>query len=218
MRYVTVESTPNGIEPREIVRPGPTGLIVTTTRVTIHPENETRMLSLTVTDSREQTAGVMKAIAQGRNQDLDLSEWQALQEWIAARGHLGVVVPYAIRLAELIPPIATRLRRDFTTVLSLIKAHALLHQVTRKLDVEGQVIATIGDYAVVRELVAETIAEAVGAAAPDAIVEVVHAVTEMLEERGSKPRSPDPTSDADQDDNRRARRPSRSSTAGNPKA
>ena len=34
-----------------IEREGPTGLIVTTTALRLHPENETRMLSLTVTDT-----------------------------------------------------------------------------------------------------------------------------------------------------------------------
>lgn len=52
VRYETVESTRNGIKPRLIEREGPTGLIVTTTAVKLHPENETRLLSLTVTDIR----------------------------------------------------------------------------------------------------------------------------------------------------------------------
>ena len=34
------------------------------------------------------------------------------------------------RLASLVPPVATRLRRDFSIVLTLIEAHALLHQGT----------------------------------------------------------------------------------------
>jgi hypothetical protein len=41
VRYSTVEKTPNGLEPRLIEREGPTGLIVTTTAVALHPENET---------------------------------------------------------------------------------------------------------------------------------------------------------------------------------
>jgi hypothetical protein len=63
VRYETVESTRNGIKPRLIEREGPTGLIVTTTAVKLHPENETRLLSLTVTDTREQTRGVLSMLA-----------------------------------------------------------------------------------------------------------------------------------------------------------
>ena len=42
VRYVTVEKTKAGLNSRLIERDGPTGLIVTTTTVRLHPENETR--------------------------------------------------------------------------------------------------------------------------------------------------------------------------------
>ena len=61
-------------------------------------------------------------------------------------------------LAQLVPPIAIRLRRDFKTVL-LIRAHALLHQASRLKDEQGRVVATLEDYAAVRELVADLVAE-----------------------------------------------------------
>jgi hypothetical protein len=38
-----------------IVRDGPTNLVLTTTETRVHEENETRVLSLTTDDSREQT-------------------------------------------------------------------------------------------------------------------------------------------------------------------
>lgn len=180
IRYVTVESTPEGLEPREIVRPGPTGLIVTTTRVAIHPENETRMLSLTISDSPEQTKEVLLAIARGRD-EIDREPWHALQEWIGVR-EAAVVVPFAEKVAGLVPPVAIRLRRDFSAVLMLVQAHALLHQATRERDDQGRIVATIGDYAVVRRLVAAVIAEGVGAAASEETVEVVETVRTLLEQ------------------------------------
>ena len=64
LRYETVEKTKDGLVPRLIEREGPTGLIVTTTSLRLHPENETRMLSLTVTDTSVQTAAVFRALAQ----------------------------------------------------------------------------------------------------------------------------------------------------------
>jgi hypothetical protein len=51
VRYETVEKTKEGLESRLIEREGPTGLIVTTTSLRLHAENETRMLSLTITDT-----------------------------------------------------------------------------------------------------------------------------------------------------------------------
>jgi hypothetical protein len=56
----------------------------------------------------------------------NFAKWHALQRWILA-GECQVVVPFAVELGKLIPPIAVWLRRDFTLLLSLIKAHALLH-------------------------------------------------------------------------------------------
>src|SRR5215210_1845925 len=82
VRYETVEKTSEGIKPRLIEREGPTGLIVTTTAVKLHPENETRLLSLTVTDTREQTGQVLLALAEEDIPSPDLRPWVALQEWI----------------------------------------------------------------------------------------------------------------------------------------
>jgi len=52
IRYETVEKTDAGLAPKLIEREGPTGLIVTTTWASMHPENETRMLSLAIKDDR----------------------------------------------------------------------------------------------------------------------------------------------------------------------
>ncbi len=43
--YETVEKTKDGLVSRRIEREGPTGLIVTTTKERLHPENETVSLS-----------------------------------------------------------------------------------------------------------------------------------------------------------------------------
>ena len=79
------------------------------------------------------------------------SSWRDLQAWIGAQDN-RVTIPFAPRLAELVPPVAVRLRRDFATVLNLIKAHAVLHQRTRERDAAGRIVATLADYAVVRDL------------------------------------------------------------------
>jgi hypothetical protein len=53
VRYETIEKTAVRLKPRRIVREGPTGLITTTTKITLHPENETRPFSITITDKPE---------------------------------------------------------------------------------------------------------------------------------------------------------------------
>src|SRR3954453_12262013 len=114
LRYETVENTKNGLEPKVIEREGPTGLIITTTALRLHPENETRMLSLTVTDTTEQTASVFRALAEEGGDAADFGRWHALQTWLAT-GSCAVVIPFAKDLAELVPPVAIRLWRDFKT-------------------------------------------------------------------------------------------------------
>lgn len=182
VRYETVEKTESGLASRLIEREGPTGLIVTTTNLRLHPENETRMLSLTITDSSEQTAAVFLALAQeGNRTEIDLTPWHALQNWLAT-GSTEVTIPFADRLAQLIPPLAIRLRRDFRTILMLIRAHALLHRARRLKDNQDRVIATIEDYAAVRALVADLVAEGVGATVSPEVRETVVKVAQLLSE------------------------------------
>jgi CHC2 zinc finger len=177
IRYETVVKTKNGMEPLLIEREGPTGLLVTTTAVNLHPENETRLLSIPVTDSREQTAAVLAAIAatDQPHADDDLEPWRALQRWLET-GERRVVVPFAADLAEMVPPVAVRLRRDFTMLLGLVRAHALLHRATRERDDAGRIVATLDDYAIVRDLVADLIAESVEATVATTVRETVSAV------------------------------------------
>ena len=56
VRYETVEKTAEGLTSRLIERPGPTGLIVTTTRDGLHPENETRLISITLADTQRNSS------------------------------------------------------------------------------------------------------------------------------------------------------------------
>lgn len=188
VRYETVESTPQGIRPRLIEREGPTGLIITTTAVKLHPENETRLLSLTVTDTRDQTRGVIRALAKRNKHETDLAPWLALQEWLSSpESGRRVEIPYAEDLAELVPPVAVRLRRDFGAVLNLVRAHAVLHQANREKDEEGRVVADLDDYAAIRELVADLVAEGVEATVPKTVRETVEAAKRLLEDSESEP-------------------------------
>jgi hypothetical protein len=182
LRYETVEKTKDGLVPPLIEREGPTGLIVTTTSLRLHPENETRMLSLPITDTSDQTAAVFNALARdAAPSDIDLARWHALQEWLTTGSNV-VVIPFAGRLAELVPPVAIRLRRDFKTVLMLIRAHALLHQANRLKDDAGRIIATRHDYAAVRDLVADLVAEGVEATVRPEVRETVEVIRRLIAE------------------------------------
>jgi hypothetical protein len=178
IRYGTVEKTKNGLRPRLIEREGPTGLLTTTTLVNLHPENETRLLSIPVTDSGEQTKHVFEALANEHGQEPDFTRWHALQDWLAT-GERRVTIPFSKHLAELVPPLAIRLRRDFGMLLTLIRGHALLHRATRQLDGAGRIVASLDDYAAVRELIADLVAEGVEATVSKEIRETVNAVIDL---------------------------------------
>jgi len=160
----------NDDDPRavELEIEGPTGLIVTTTRPRLHDENETRLVSMTVDESPEQTKAIYYALADEGEREVDLEAWHALQEFIAL-GDVRVTIPFGRLLARLVPPAAVRMRRYFGVLLSLVRAHALLHQETRESDGQGRLIATPDDYDVVRGLMAGLLSEHVEQAVPSEV-------------------------------------------------
>lgn len=195
LAYETVEKTSEGLRAAKVEREGPTGLLVTTTRASLHPENETRLLSLTISDTAEQTLAVMAAAAreaEGREAEEarkppDLEPWRALQRLLAA-GEAPVIAPFASALAGLTPPVAVRLRRDFGALLTLVRAHALLHRDSRARDAKGRIVATLEDYAVVRDLTADLFAEGVSRAVSAADRETVRTVEALtVEHSGGVP-------------------------------
>jgi hypothetical protein len=184
IRYETVDKDAHGeLSARLVEREGPTGLIVSTTSIALHPENETRLLSLSATDTPNQTKLVLSRLASDELAEPDFSRWHELQVWLASAEH-RVAIPYAPALAELVPPVAVRLRRDFGAVLSLIRSHAILHQASRERDANGKVIATLEDYAIVRELVVDLVSESVEATVPPTVRETVKAVAALAGEEG----------------------------------
>jgi hypothetical protein len=173
--YRVVEKNKNGEWGcRNISREGPTGLILTTTRIKIHPENETRLLSVTINDSPDQSRKVLKKIAERAGSPTlsrglpGFETWRALHNWVELQEHL-VEIPFADILHELFPISAIRIRRDFSLILNLVKSHAILHQTTREKSPEGGIIATLDDYSVVRDLVDDLLAESMETSVPPEI-------------------------------------------------
>lgn len=194
VRYETVEKTKDGLRPRLIEREGPTALLLTTTAARLHPENETRIFSIPVSDTTEQTARILNRLgADGDAPHLageELAEWHALSEWLAL-SVADVAIPFGELLAKEIPPVAVRLRRDVGAVLNLIRAHTLLHQASRQRDDRGRVVAELADYAEVRGLVADLVSEGVGRAVPSTIRDTVDAVDALIQAGVAEPKFTD---------------------------
>jgi hypothetical protein len=183
IRYETVEKTPDGLKAKLIEREGPTGLLVTTTLANLHPENETRLFSIPISDTKDQTGQILAAMAhEGNEDDVNLEPWHALQTWLET-GDNVVTIPFGPSLASLIPPVAVRLRRDFPAILALIRAHAVLHQASRERNDQGQIIADIErDYGPVRELVFDLVAEGVDATVSPIVRQTVNAVGQLVKQ------------------------------------
>lgn len=166
---------------KKIVKEGPITFLVTTTRNFLHPENETRMLSLEIDDSEKQTRAVLKKVAaleglEIEEADIDYEPWRDYQRWLAS-GERRVIVPFADSLAEKIPPASVRLRRDFGQVLRAIKVHALLHRQWRDCDDQGRMVANIEhDYATIQPLMNALIAESSGVAVKPELQQTIEAV------------------------------------------
>jgi hypothetical protein len=178
LRYPTVVKRDGDLVTVMIERRGPTNLITTTTALRLHAENETRLLSLASDESAEQTSDVLRALAAEDDVNVDYGRWHALQRWLEL-GDNRVTIPFADSLAQRVPAVAVRLRRDFGSLLALIRAHALLHQATRQRDPKGRVVATLDDYEVVRGLIADVIAEGVEKTVKPEVRELVEKVGEI---------------------------------------
>jgi hypothetical protein len=161
-------------------------LIITTTALRLHPENETRLISLTLQDTRRQTRSILNALASPSPADaIDLEPWLALQRWLASSPRPEVIIPFADTIVRLMPDTDIRLRRDVEQALNLVRTHALLHQATRDRDGEGRILATIDDYAAIHDLVAPSIAEGLRMSASCAMRETVDAVRRLMDQKGA---------------------------------
>jgi len=176
-REITVQVPGGGRETTMITKKGPIGLLTTTTALQLHPENETRALSLTVPDSEERTNAILLSMTGEEKLHPVPKDWHALQEWLAV-GPTEVTVPFDKSVAALTRGIVPRVARDFRNMMSLVEAHALLHLKTRARK-SGKVVAKIRDYRAVWKLVKDVIAVGVEASVAPETRETVNAVSKL---------------------------------------
>lgn len=155
LRYEVSVATSEGVQNQVIEKPGPTGLITTSTRG-LEPELSTRLLEVHVSATEEQTGAILESLGQKAagfvESSPDRTPWHAAQTWLGQHGKRQVAIPFAPSLCRVVPTDRLRMRRDFEQVLSLIKTHAFLHQRYRQMDEKGRVVADERDYEVVRRL------------------------------------------------------------------
>jgi len=182
IRYETVQKGADGLEAILIEKPGPTGLITTSTKP-LDPEISTRLLQVHVTDAPEQTKAVVKEEGDEwaglvRDSDEDLLPCIQASRWLEVAGCREVIVPYAPELARLVPTDDVRMRRDFTQILTVIGTLAFMHQRQRERDDQGRVVASRRDYENAYRLLAEVLAVTLDSVT-DATRQTVAAVEEL---------------------------------------
>ena len=194
LRYPVVQKVDGALQTINVEKHGPVAFMVTTTRNKLHPENETRMLSLEIDDSESQTRAVLQKIArvEGYGDDrqfIDFQPWHDFQRYLAA-GERRVIIPFAKTLGRMITEAkSVRLRRDFRQLLQAIKAHAILHRQHRKRKESGAIIATVNqDYAAIRDLMSDLLATASELKVRNAIAETVAVVAALEERQDENPR------------------------------
>jgi hypothetical protein len=139
-----------------IEQEGPIAYVESTTRDTVFDEDENRCISLFTDERPEQTRRIIARLAEDsagggvrRDAGRVALVHHALQRMIRRR---DVIVPYAVRLGELIPDQRVEARRAFPHLLTMIQASALLHQYQRQAGEGGAVIAGPDDYRIARRL------------------------------------------------------------------
>ena len=150
-----VESANKGIQKKGKKVKGPAAFIQATTRVTLHPENETRLLFIQMDESEAQIRAInarQAADAEGKTSACPQELYDAWHRLFRSLEPKQVRIPFATQLAQHLPGDRIRSRRDFPKLLGLIQASAYLHQHKRTRDRDGSIFASPLDYLIAYEL------------------------------------------------------------------
>jgi len=121
----------------------------------IFDEDRTRFIILCSDERIEQSRAIVERMAASVSKvhDPDRADSTIALHHTAQRllQSIGVVIPFANKLRDCLPIERIEVRRTFGHLISLIQAVALLHQFQRERNQNGQIIATLDDYDVVRQ-------------------------------------------------------------------
>jgi len=168
---------------RHIEKPGPTGLITTATK-SLGEQMGTRLLTVAVSDTPQQTRAVLQshaATVRGASPKADVAALIAAQRWLELAGDHNATIPFASVLADAVPADLVRMRRDFRQLLTVIQAVALLYQRQRQRDAEGRIVATLEDYRRARNLLLESFTEAATGGVSGPVRETVQEVARLYD-------------------------------------
>lgn len=183
--YLTVQKTNKGLAGEKLPTvEGPICFMMTTTANRIHHEDQSRMLILNMDYNPETIRQVLKNNASGktkRNIEIDLKYWYNIQEEIKSNP-TDVEIPYAEKLADLMPIDNIKIQRDFPKIISMLEACALVHKKERERSNNRGVIADSTDYEIIYDLLSVPLSQGLEAN----VTPGIRAVVEKLEALGKE--------------------------------
>lgn len=175
------------IKTSHISQPGPISYIESTTLGlnSIFAEDRTRLLIFCANESADQSKRIIERLAK----DAKARRPQSQTESIIALHHTvqrllkphTVTIPFADRLIDCIPAERVEVRRVFRQLLSLIEAVTLLHQYQRQKDDNGNLIAQIEDYNIVKKYMTEPLSRSLGTSLTAGAQSLKEAIEEKFE-------------------------------------
>lgn len=153
---------------REIVLNGPTSFITTTIESNLEAQLDDRMFTIHPDESIDQTKRIItnrarqKAGSILKPDDREIRIWKAFHRSLEP---VSVIIPYAENISDYLtkkPKLPIAARRAFNKVLNVVQTITCTYQFQRQRDAEGNVIATIADYFMALQIVAEAFRENMG--------------------------------------------------------
>ncbi len=157
-KLVPIRDAAGTMTTQVIKQNGPISFWESTTLGQIFDEDRNRCVLIHTDESALQTRRILLALANDRPRR-SIARQHAIQRLLKPA---RVVVPYADSLARLLPAEKIESRRAFGHLLGCIRANALLHQLQRQKNSDGDVVANESDYATTYALLSKPMTESIG--------------------------------------------------------
>jgi hypothetical protein len=172
-KLVSMKGVGGRIETVHIEQPGPIAYVESTSMTKVFAEDANRVVTLFTDERPEQTKLILLTLAAGYEGVAKKGELNRIRQRHYALQRmlqpLPVIVPYAVRLAELLHHERVELRRGYVHLLSTVQASALLHQWQRERDKAGRLLATPADYQLARHLLLKPMMRLLGVGVSDQV-------------------------------------------------
>ncbi len=165
---------------------GPVSVVQTTVALEFDPQDLSRHLLIELPDTPERTDIVLSMMGEhyagqtDRQHVQDITaKHQAIHRLLPAGTQ--ILVPFAPTLARLMPRDRIVVLRSLRTLLSLIKASALLHLRHRPVDGQGRIIADIDDYRLLYKYGSDLLAQSLASHdVPRPTMQWLHSLLDIL--------------------------------------